>query len=107
VTEFVRVGDVLRPALSRLSGTPQATAYAAWDAACGPQVAAVTRPQRFTRGTLWVECESAVWAQELTFLGAAILERMLAADADCPVLRLRFVAAAGAARRPDRRGATH
>lgn len=89
--EFVRLGDVLKGTFTRLAGSDQARAYAAWSAVCGGHVGAVTSPVKLSRGTLVVECESAVWAQELTYLGGEFLGKMQEADPGCPVDRLRFV----------------
>jgi predicted nucleic acid-binding Zn ribbon protein len=100
--EFVRLGDVLKAAAARLGGTEQMRAYQAWSAAVGERLAAVTAPRRFAAGTLTIECESAVWAQELTYLGGEILTSMQAADPQCPVKRLRFITTA--VQRPPRRG---
>jgi len=42
-----------------------------------------------------VECESSVWAQELTFLSGELLAKMAAADPSTPVKRLRFITRGG------------
>ena len=80
MAEFVRLGDVLKAAAARFAGTEQMHAYQAWAAAAGERLATVAAPRRFAAGTLTVECESAVWAHELTYLGGDILARMQAAD---------------------------
>jgi predicted nucleic acid-binding Zn ribbon protein len=90
-----RLADFLSRRLAALADTDEVRAYRAWRAAAGEQIAAVTNPARITRGTLLVECDSAVWAQELTYLGPQILERLRAADPDTPVQRLRFVSRGG------------
>lgn len=87
----MRIGDALRETAERLGGGGRVRAFAAWRSAAGPQIAAVTHPQRFSKGLLTVACESAVWAQELTYLSGELLERMAEADPGCPVRRLRFV----------------
>jgi hypothetical protein len=102
MSELVRLGDILKTAAARLGGSEQMRAYQAWSAAAGERLVAVCAPRRFVAGTLTVECESAVWAQELTYLGGEILTRMLAADPECPVKRLRFVT--HGVDRPPRRG---
>jgi len=101
--EFVRLGDVLKTAAARLGGTEQMRAYQAWSVAAGERLVTVCAPRRFVAGTLIVECESAVWAQELTYLGNEILAKMRAADPECPVQRLRFVTRG--VENPRRRGA--
>jgi predicted nucleic acid-binding Zn ribbon protein len=98
--EFVRLGDALRETAERIGGSEQMRAFGAWRAAAGERVAAVTAPQRFAGGTLTVACDSAVWAQELTYLAGEILERMRQADPACPVRRLRFLPQGAAAARP-------
>lgn len=87
-----RLGDILGGSLQGVTSGDQARAYAAWLKAAGADVAAVTRPRRFGRGTLTVGCESSVWANELTYLTPTILEKMAAIDPDHPVKRLRFEA---------------
>jgi predicted nucleic acid-binding Zn ribbon protein len=87
-----RLADILNRRMETLANTDEIRAYRAWHAAAGEQIAAVTNPARLTQGTLLVECESAVWAQELTYLGPQILERLRAADPGTPVRALRFVA---------------
>ena len=104
MAEFVRLGDIVKAAASRLGGTEQMRAYQAWSTAAGERLATVAAPRRFVAGTLTVVCESAVWAQELTYLGGEILARMQVADSQCPVKRLRFIT--GATERPPRRGRT-
>jgi len=86
-----RLAAILARRLETLADTDEVRANRAWHAAAGEQIAAATNPARLTRGTLLVECESAVWAQELTYLGPEILERLRALDPDTPVERLRFV----------------
>jgi predicted nucleic acid-binding Zn ribbon protein len=86
-----RLGDIIAPRVEAIASTDELRAYRAWHAAAGAQIAAVTNPARLTRGTLLVECESAVWAQELTYLGPQILERLRSTDPETPVQRLRFV----------------
>lgn len=95
MAEFKRIGDILRPALEQLASSDEVRAYGDWWAAVGEQVAAVTSPRRLVRGTLTVECESSVWAQELTFLSGELLAKMAAADPSTPVKRLRFITRGG------------
>ena len=102
-----RLGDVLAGTLKGVTSSERARAYSVWLAAVGPQVAAVTRPRRFTRGTLTVGCESSVWANELTYLSGTILEKMAAVDAGHPVKRLRFEAAGPPERQGDEPSASN
>jgi len=86
-----KLAEILRANVARLGAGDLAHAYALWAQACGPQVAGVTRPRRFARGLLTVECESSVWSSELTLLGGTILAKMTAIDGEQPVKKLRFV----------------
>lgn len=87
-----RLGDVLSGTVQGITSGDQARAYSAWLRAVGPEVAAATRPRRFSRGTLTVGCESSVWANELAYLTVTILEKMASLDPGHPVKRLRFEA---------------
>lgn len=91
------LGDILSGRLESLERSDQVRAYRAWHEAAGEQVDAVTTPGRLDDGVLVVECESGVWASELTYLEPQLLERLRAADPQSPVRRLRFMA------RPTRR----
>ena len=74
-------------------GSEEARAYLAWTRASGAAVAAVTAPRSLSAGVLTVGCPSSIWANELTYLGAQILQQM---NELCPghtVRRLRFIVA--------------
>ncbi len=86
-----RLGDVITPSLDKLAGGDEARAYAAWARAVGEPVSGGTRPKAFRRGQLTIECASAVWANELTYLGPQILRRMEEVAPGHPVERFRFV----------------
>lgn len=83
--------DVLETEMTRITGSDRARAYAAWGRASVPPVSLSTRPSGFHNGVLVVECESSVWANELTLLSAQILTRMHEVAPGHPVARLRFV----------------
>jgi hypothetical protein len=85
-----RLADILAPALGRLTSGKEARAYAVWSRAAGAQVAGTTLPRAFSRGVLTIECDSSVWANELTYLSGAILARMQQVDPGHPVQKLRF-----------------
>lgn len=85
-----RLGEILKPTVQRLISGDEARAYAVWVRAAGDQVGGATRLRAFSRGTLTVECESSVWANELTYLSGTILARMGELDPGHPVRRLRF-----------------
>ncbi len=85
--------DVLNPAVQQLVSSDQARAFAAWTQAAGAAVAAAARPNGLFNGVLTVECPSSIWANELTYLGGQILDRMNELVPGQPVRRLRFVVA--------------
>lgn len=60
-----------------------------WRRIVGERVAERTRPASIQEGTLLVYVASAVWAQELTLLSPAILERLAKAGVPARVLRFR------------------
>ncbi len=68
-------------ALERLTaGLAPATLLAAvqraWPDAAGDAFAATCTPASERNGTVFVDCESAVWAQELDLLSERVLERL-------------------------------
>ena len=92
MAEVRRLGDILGRRLSDLDETDEVRAYRAWNEAAGEQVRGVATPARLQDGRLMVECESAVWAQELAYLAPRLMERLRAADPTTAVRELRFVA---------------
>jgi len=86
-----RLGDILGGRVTRLEESDELRAYRAWSAAAGEQVRGVATPARLSGGRLVVECDSAVWAQELTYHAPRLLEKMREADRGTPVQELRFV----------------
>jgi predicted nucleic acid-binding Zn ribbon protein len=91
MSDFERIGDLLAQTLKRVVQSDEAKAYHGWVNAAGDDVAAVTRPRRYARGVLTVECETAAWANELNYLAPLILEKLAAADPETPVKRIRFI----------------
>lgn len=85
-----RLGEILAPALDKLTSSDEARAYALWARAAGEQVAGATAARAFSRGVLTIECESSVWANELSYLSGEILARMAEIDPGHPVRGLRF-----------------
>jgi hypothetical protein len=85
-----RLNEILAPAMGRLATSDEARAYALWARAAGEQVARATTARAFSRGVLTVECESSVWANELSYLSGEILARMAETDPGHPVRKLRF-----------------
>jgi predicted nucleic acid-binding Zn ribbon protein len=94
VSDFERLGDLLAETLQRVVSSDEAKAYIGWTHAAGDEVAAVTRPRRFARGVLTVECETSAWASDLDYLAPLIIEKLSAADPETPVKRIRFIVAA-------------
>jgi predicted nucleic acid-binding Zn ribbon protein len=90
MADFTRLGDIVAKAMDRVIQSDEARAYRGWIEAAGHEVAAVTRPRRFARGLLTIECESATWANELSYLTPMILESLAAVDPETPVKKLRF-----------------
>jgi hypothetical protein len=79
------VGELLRgSALARGSGVDRDT----WVRTVGERVANRTEPGPLQGGVLSVRVASSVWAQELTFLSALIVDRLKARG--LPVKSLRF-----------------
>ena len=71
----------------------------AWPAVAGAALAAAASPVSERDGTVTVECESAVWAQELELLGGDLARRLDEAVSGGHVERLRFIVGSGANRR--------
>jgi predicted nucleic acid-binding Zn ribbon protein len=76
-----------------------AEVQSAWPAVAGAALAASAGPVSERGGTVTVECESAVWAQELEMLGADLARRLDEAVTGGRVERLRFIVGSGANRR--------
>ena len=73
--------------------TPQAEVQTVWAGAVGDRIAAVTTVSEEREGVVYVECESAVWAEELGLMEARIRESLndaLEARGGPPVERLSF-----------------
>ncbi|MCO5316781.1 MAG: DUF721 domain-containing protein [Solirubrobacterales bacterium] len=71
--------------------TPLARIEAVWRDAVGDGIAAVAIPVSERDGVVTVECESAVWADELTLMERGIRDRLAAElpDQEAPKLRFR------------------
>jgi predicted nucleic acid-binding Zn ribbon protein len=76
-----------------------AEVQSAWPAVAGPALAAAAGPVSERSGTVTVECESAVWAQELELLRPDLTRRLDEALGGGRVERLRFIVGSGANRR--------
>jgi predicted nucleic acid-binding Zn ribbon protein len=80
--------------LERITGglapaTLLAEVQRAWPAAAGEAFATACTPASERNGTVFVDCESAVWAQELDLLSERVLERLNGALGGDRVTRLR------------------
>ncbi|MBS1679957.1 MAG: DUF721 domain-containing protein [Actinobacteria bacterium] len=70
-------GEAFRVARDRAAPrTGLAAIQAAWTAALGERLAAVTKPVSERAGTLTVECADGVWAQELDLMQEQLLQRL-------------------------------
>jgi predicted nucleic acid-binding Zn ribbon protein len=76
-----------------------AEVQSAWPAVAGAALAAAASPVSERAGTVTVECESAVWAQELELLGPDLTRRLDDAVSSGRVERLRFIVGSAANRR--------
>jgi predicted nucleic acid-binding Zn ribbon protein len=71
--------DVLYRALCQAGLSDQARRlriFLCWNETVGPEIAARTSPQSFSRGCLVVKAASSTWQNELVFLKASILEKI-------------------------------
>lgn len=73
--------------------TPLAAIETVWEGAVGAGIAAVARPVSERDGVLLVECESAVWAEELSLMEPKIRARLEEATPGRAPERIRFRAA--------------
>ncbi len=62
---------------------------AVWEAVAGAAIAAAAQPTAEREGALTVSCAAAVWAQELEFVGPALVERLNEALGEQVLHRLR------------------
>ena len=70
-----------------------------WPDIAGAALAGAASPVSERAGTVTVECESAVWAQELELLGGDLARRLDEVVSGGRVERLRFIVGSGANRR--------
>jgi predicted nucleic acid-binding Zn ribbon protein len=78
-----RITEGLAPA------TLLAEVQRAWPEAAGEAFAATCTPASERAGTVWIDCDSAVWAQELDLFSERVLDRLAALVGDGRVTRLR------------------
>ena len=83
--------DGLRAALDRAAPrTPLAALQGAWMEAVGERVAAAARPVSEREGTVVVECDDPVWAEELELMQSQLLEQLEARLGERAPRALRF-----------------
>lgn len=70
--------------------TSLASIETVWEEAVGAGIAAVASPVTERDGILTVECDSSVWAEELTLMEPKIRSRLASLLADEPPSRIRF-----------------
>jgi len=70
--------------------TPLAEAQAAWPVAVGDRITAVTDVVEEVDGVLFVDCESAVWSQELALMEPRLREILDAAMGSPGPREIRF-----------------
>ncbi len=62
-----------------------------WEKATGRQISQVSRPERFSDGTLWISVSSPTVAQELSFFEARYIERINDLLGEEILRRIRFI----------------
>ncbi len=72
--------------------TGLAAVQSAWEQSVGERIAAVAEPVAERGGAIVVECESAVWAQELDLMQAQLLGALAERLGEAAPQRLRFEA---------------
>lgn len=70
--------------------TPLAELQRLWPSVTGPQIAAVTRVVEEREGTVTIECENTVWANELTMMEPQLREKLRPLMGDLTPEKLRF-----------------
>ena len=88
------VGDLLGRFLDRNGLTErveQASVLPRWGELVGPQIAAVTEPQRVSDGTLIVAVRSSAWMMELSLMKGELLRRINAGRREGRIRQIVFV----------------
>ena len=88
------VGDLLARLLNRkgLSGKLEAVSVLTeWESLVGPQIAAVTQPQRVSEGVLFVAVANSPWMMELNLMKADLLRRINAGKEAGRIRQIVFV----------------
>jgi predicted nucleic acid-binding Zn ribbon protein len=75
----VRIGEIIAPAVERIAGASvmtEAKLRKVWSDVVGEQVAVHATVRRLRGSVLEVGVTSDAWATELTYLSAAVIERL-------------------------------
>ena len=62
-----------------------------WEKAVGAQIVQVSRPERFSDGTLWIAVSSPTVAQELSFFEARYIKRINDLSGEEVLRKIRFI----------------
>ena len=92
------MGDLLTRLLRRkgLSGKLEAVSVLTeWETLVGPQIAAVTQPQRVSEGVLFVAVANSPWMMELNLMKADLLRRLNAGKQEGRIRQIVFVMGEG------------
>ena len=88
------VGDLLSRVLNRKglgAKLEAASVIPEWESLVGPQIAAVTRPQRVSEGVLFVGVANSPWMMELNLMKADLMRRLNAGKGDGRIKQIVFV----------------
>ena len=88
------VGDLLSRVLNRKglgAKLEAASVIPEWESLVGPQIAAVTRPQRVSEGVLFVGVANSPWMMELNLMKAELMRRLNAGKGDGRIKQIVFV----------------
>ena len=87
----VRVSRALRDFRQEIQPeSPLAGVQAVWEEVVGEQIALVTSLAEEVEGTLFVDCQSAVWSEELSLMEPQIRANLAKAMEGDPPAKLRF-----------------
>jgi predicted nucleic acid-binding Zn ribbon protein len=88
------VGDLLARVLNRkgLGAKLEAVSVLTeWESLVGPQIAAVTHPQRVSEGVLFVGVATSAWLMELNLMKAELMRRLNAGKGEGRIRQIVFV----------------
>ena len=90
----MKVGEALKKYLAQSQvgeRMEEATIVPEWNERVGPRIAAVTRPLRVSRGTLFVAVRSSAWLMELRLMEGEILRCLNEGRERGRIDKVRFV----------------